>query len=82
MKRITTGGVALACATMLGAVSVPAATAAEEGDKHEVVRSFMSLRECEAHRAKYEESDSYCAPWKDTSAWALWAVVRSGSSSF
>lgn len=81
MKRIATGGVALACATMLGAVSIPAATAAE-GDKHEVVRSFMSLRECEAYRAKYEGSDSYCAPWKDTSAWALWAVVRSGSSSF
>ena len=50
--------------------------------RHDVVRSFMSLRECEVHRAKYEGSDSYCAPWKDTSAWALWAVVRSGSSSF
>ena len=69
-------GLTAAFAIAFGAIAAPVASA-----ETQIVRSFNSLNECEDYRAKYEQHDSFCAPWKDTSAWALYADVQGGSIS-
>ena len=76
MKKVATRSMIILATMTTAGTTIPAATA-----EVQVVRSFNSLNECENHRAKHEPN-GWCQPWKDTSAWALWADVRNDSFGF